>query len=49
MFGSNFPVDKLHSDYTSIWMAYEKISSGLDDRDQQQLFGDTARAFYSIV
>jgi predicted TIM-barrel fold metal-dependent hydrolase len=49
MFGSNFPVDKLHSDYTSVWMAYEDICSGLDGRDQRQLFGDTARAFYSIV
>jgi predicted TIM-barrel fold metal-dependent hydrolase len=49
MFGSNFPVDKLHSDYTSIWMAYEEITSGLDERDQHALFGNTARTFYSIV
>lgn len=48
MFGSNFPVDKLHADYTTIWTAYEEISSGLDECDQRQLFGNTARAFYSI-
>lgn len=48
MFGSNFPVDKLHADYTRVWRAYEEISSGLSELEQQQLFGDTARAFYGI-
>jgi predicted TIM-barrel fold metal-dependent hydrolase len=48
MFGSNFPVDKLHADYSKIWRAYEEITSGLSDPEQQQLFGDTARRFYGI-
>jgi len=48
MFGSNFPVDKLHADYAKVWHAYEAISAGLSESEQQQLFGDTARAFYGI-
>ena len=48
MFGSNFPVDKLHAGYTKIWRAYEEITSGLSNEEQQQLFGDTARRFYGI-
>jgi predicted TIM-barrel fold metal-dependent hydrolase len=48
MFGSNFPVDKLHAGYTKIWRAYEEITSDLSDEEQQQLFGDTARRFYGI-
>jgi predicted TIM-barrel fold metal-dependent hydrolase len=48
MFGSNFPVDKLHADYTTIWSAYEEITSGLSEADQQSLFANTARTFYGI-
>jgi len=48
MFGSNFPVDKLHADYTTVWNAYEEIVSGLSEADQQSLFENTARAFYGI-
>ena len=48
MFGSNFPVDKLHADYTTIWSAYEEITSGLNEADQQSLFANTARTFYGI-
>lgn len=48
MFGSNFPVDKLHADYRQIWQAYENISAGLGKQEQQLLFVDTARNFYRI-
>ncbi len=48
MFGSNFPVDKLHASYSQVWSAYEAISSGLGVNEQQQLFGGTARKFYRI-
>lgn len=48
MFGSNFPVDKLHASYSSIWSAFEKISSGLEESSRARLFGDTAREFYRI-
>ncbi|MGI9238184.1 MAG: amidohydrolase family protein [Woeseiaceae bacterium] len=49
MFGSNFPVDKLHARYDQVWGAYEAISSGLSEDEQRLLFGDTARNFYRIA
>ena len=48
MFGSNFPVDKLHASYSQVWSAYEKLSAGLSVQEQQFIFGDTARKFYRI-
>ncbi|MGB5624733.1 MAG: amidohydrolase family protein [Woeseiaceae bacterium] len=48
MFGSNFPVDKLHASYSQVWCAYEELSAGLSAQDQQLLFADTARNFYRI-
>ncbi|NNF16155.1 MAG: amidohydrolase family protein [Gammaproteobacteria bacterium] len=48
MFGSNFPVDKLHASYSEVWRAYEEITSGLDTNEQRQLFAETARKFYRI-
>ena len=49
MFGSNFPVDKLHASYQRIWQAFEAISAGTSDAEQEHLFGGTAREFYRIV
>ena len=48
MFGSNFPVDKLHASYSRVWNAYEEISARLGVQEQELLFGDTARKFYRI-
>lgn len=48
MFGSNYPVDKLHKTYLEIWQAYEQITAGLSDTEKADLFGDTARRFYRI-
>lgn len=48
MFGSNFPVDKLHASYGKIWNAYQELTATLSDDEQNQLFCDTARAFYRI-
>ncbi len=48
MFGSNFPVDKLHASYAKIWGAYETITAGLSERDRQRLFVGTAREFYRL-
>ena len=48
MLGSNFPVDKLHADYTRIWSAFETILQPLPASEQAALFGDTARTFYRI-
>jgi predicted TIM-barrel fold metal-dependent hydrolase len=48
MFGSNFPVDRLHADFATVWGAYETITAGLSAADRRRLFGDTARTFYRI-
>lgn len=48
MFGSNFPVDKLHASYTRVWEAFAAICDGLPAGDQRQLFSETARRFYRI-
>ena len=48
MFGSNFPVDKLHANYATVWRAYEAIAEDLDTADRDRLFSGTAREFYRI-
>jgi len=48
MFGSNFPVDKLHASYGRVWRAFDELTAGLDESDRAQLFGGTARRFYRI-
>lgn len=45
MFGSNFPVDSLYSDYARLLTAYETI---LPEDTQQKVFGGTAAAFYGF-
>jgi len=45
MFGSNFPVDSLYSDYFTLLAAHERI---VPERMKQAVFGGTARAFYGF-
>jgi len=48
MFGSNFPVDKLHASYSEVWGAYEEVAAGLSEFEKSRLFRDTARDFYRL-
>ncbi len=48
MFGSNFPVDKLHASYSRVWSAFEIIASGLSQSAQDKLFIGTAQEFYRL-
>lgn len=48
MFGSNFPVDKLHADYARIWGAYDEITIGLTQAERAALFVENATAFYRL-
>ncbi|MFT7528849.1 MAG: putative TIM-barrel fold metal-dependent hydrolase [Arenicella sp.] len=52
MFGSNFPVDKLHTSYERLWMAYlEIVESYRPARSESQkraLFKDNCAAFYRL-
>lgn len=45
MFGSNFPVDSLYSDYATLLAAHEEI---VPEEMKPQVFGGTARAFYDF-
>lgn len=45
MYGSNFPVDSLYSDYARILTAYETL---LPEAAQPAIFGETAAQFYEF-
>lgn len=48
MFGSNFPVDKLHRGYSDVWRAFEDIVAPLREPDRDRLFAGTAIDFYRL-
>ena len=48
MFASNFPVDRLHSDYDAIWRAFDQITARLLRRRAPPLFHDNAARFYVL-
>lgn len=48
MFASNFPVDKLFSDFPTVWRAFAAIVKDLSEAEQAALFRDNARATYHI-
>ena len=45
MYGSNFPVDSLYSDYAKIVAAYEAL---LPEESHAAVFGGTAAGFYGM-
>ena len=45
MFGSNFPVDKLYSDYAKLAAAYRKL---IPQEMQKAVFSETAAKFYAF-
>ncbi len=49
MFGSNFPVDRLHATYAKVIGAIDKITSGLSVKDRERLFVGTAADFYRLA
>ncbi len=48
MFGSNFPVEKLVSDYRRLWDAYEEITQGLSVTERENVFFGAASDFYRL-
>jgi predicted TIM-barrel fold metal-dependent hydrolase len=48
MFGSNFPVDGMMSDYQRLWSAFHALVSDFSLGDRQSLFGKNADRFYRI-
>ena len=48
MFGSNFPVDKLHASYARIWQTFDALTGEFDRDERDALFAGNAKAFYRI-
>ena len=47
-FGSNFPVDKLYTDYQDLWRAYLNITADFSKSERERMFAGTAEAFYKL-
>lgn len=48
MFASNFPVDKLYSDYAAIFTAFSEITAGFSADERADLFSRNAEGFYRL-
>ena len=48
MLGSNFPVDKLYTDYERLWAAYDELISTYTATERARLLAGTAKAFYRL-
>lgn len=48
MVGSNFPVDKLFSDFDKLFNAYRDITADFSSSDKRYLFHDTAARLYRL-
>jgi predicted TIM-barrel fold metal-dependent hydrolase len=48
LFGSNFPIEKLWTDYRELVAAYETAIKDLDAQARAQVMGETARRVYRI-
>lgn len=48
LFGSNFPVEKLWTDYPALLGAFRAAAAGLSEAAQKAIFHDTARRVYRL-
>jgi predicted TIM-barrel fold metal-dependent hydrolase len=48
LFGSNFPIEKLWTDYATLYRTFRKAIAGLADREQAAILHDTAARLYRI-
>ncbi len=48
LFGSNFPIEKLWTDYATLFAAYLRATAGLDSDQRRAIFHDTAARLYRI-
>ena len=48
MFASNFPVDRLYSDYGTIFRAFSEITADFTADERARLFAGTAQDFYAL-
>ena len=48
LFASNFPVDKLFSDYATVWGAFDQITADFSTAERNSLFHDNAVRLYRL-
>jgi len=48
LFGSNFPIEKLWTDYRKLYLTFRKAIDHLDESDQRAILHDTAARLYRI-
>jgi predicted TIM-barrel fold metal-dependent hydrolase len=48
MFASNFPVDKLYSDFNTLYAAFYSITAAFSPDEKRMLFHDNAARFYRL-
>ncbi|HXT09650.1 MAG TPA: amidohydrolase family protein [Roseiarcus sp.] len=48
MFASNFPVDKIYSDFATLYRAFFEITKGFSDSEKERLFHDNAERLYRL-
>ena len=48
IYGSNFPLEKLHASYADFFGIYRKVMSEYTDAEQRAVFHDNAAMFYRL-
>ncbi|WP_419911112.1 amidohydrolase family protein [Hoeflea sp.] len=48
LFGSNFPIEKIWTDYQTLFQAFRDGAAGLSEDKQQAIFNDTAERVYRL-
>ena len=48
LFGSNFPIEKLWTDYKTLYRSFRNAIAGFSDREQGAILHDTAARLYRI-
>ena len=49
MFASNFPVDKLYSDFDTLYAAFREITAAFSAEERRMLFHDNAARYYRLL
>ena len=48
LWGSNFPIEKLWTDYSTLYRTFREAIAHLDERQQRAILHDTAARLYRI-
>jgi predicted TIM-barrel fold metal-dependent hydrolase len=48
LFGSNFPIERLWTEYRTLYLIFRKAIDHLDEADQHAILHDTAARLYRI-